>query len=184
MEKHRPVAITNIKRRKQAAENTLWKQYGPKLCLLAIICAITAQLQDVYGLECYFGLGNTSVRNKQKTTQCPGDYMVCKKMYGGGMGDQIRRYCDEMESDAYHRLKEIEKNKLNDTIEDTEDSECYDATDHGRKVIICECTTDLCNGASTFNRFNNNNVITNIRNYLLILFSILHLNHNLEQGYI
>ena len=45
MEKHRPVAITNIKRRKQAAENTLWKQYGPKLCLLAIICAITAQLQ-------------------------------------------------------------------------------------------------------------------------------------------
>ena len=55
---------------------------------------------DVYGLECYFGLGNTSVRNKQKTTQCPGDYMVCKKMYGGGMGDQIRRYCDEMESDV------------------------------------------------------------------------------------
>ena len=141
--------------------------------------------------------------------------MVCKKMYGGGMGDQIRRYCDEMESDvifnfsidfgnydmtekiairlivimlfsfqAYHRLKEIEKHKLNDTIEDTEDSECYDATDHGRKVIICECTTDLCNGASTFNRFNNNNVITNIRNYLLILFLILHLNHNLEQGYI
>ena len=26
--------------------------------------------------------------------------MVCKKMYGGGMGDQIRRYCDEMESDV------------------------------------------------------------------------------------
>lgn len=39
------MVITNIKRRKQAAENTLWKQYGPKLCLLAIICAITAQLQ-------------------------------------------------------------------------------------------------------------------------------------------
>ena len=26
--------------------------------------------------------------------------MVCKKMYGGGMGDQIRRYCDEMEADV------------------------------------------------------------------------------------
>jgi len=181
--KHQLV-VTSTKRRKQNAENTLWKQYGPKLCLLAITCAITAQLQDVYGLECYFGLGNTSVRNKQKTTVCTGATMVCKKMYGGGMGDQIRRYCDEMEADAYQRLKEIEKRKLNDTIEDTEDSECYDATDHGRKVIICECTTDLCNVASTLTTFNNNNVITNIRNYFLILLLILHLNQNLVQGYI
>ena len=65
-----------------------------------VICYDFNSFSDVYGLECYFGLGNTSVRNKQKTTQCPGDYMVCKKMYGGGMGDQIRRYCDEMESDV------------------------------------------------------------------------------------
>ena len=26
--------------------------------------------------------------------------MVCKKMYGGGMGDQIKRYCDEMDADV------------------------------------------------------------------------------------
>ena len=42
--KHQLV-VTSTKRRKQNAENTLWKQYGPKLCLLAITCAITAQLQ-------------------------------------------------------------------------------------------------------------------------------------------
>lgn len=30
--------------------------------------------------------------------------MVCKKMYGGGMGDQIRRYCDEMEADVINFL--------------------------------------------------------------------------------
>ena len=26
--------------------------------------------------------------------------MVCKKMYGGGMGDQIKRYCDEMDAEV------------------------------------------------------------------------------------
>ena len=34
--------------------------------------------------------------------------MVCKKMYGGGMGDQIRRYCDEMESDVIIFIFSIE----------------------------------------------------------------------------
>ena len=42
--KHRTVN-TSIKRRKQNVENTLWKLYGPKLCLLAIVFAIIAQLQ-------------------------------------------------------------------------------------------------------------------------------------------
>ena len=87
-------------------------------------------------------------------------------------------------SQAYQKLREIEKRKQNETIEDTENSECFESTDHGRKVIICECTTDLCNVASTLTIFNNNNVITNIRNYFLILLFILHLNQNLEQGYI
>ena len=52
------------------------------------------------GLRCYFGLGNTSEKDKQKTTECPEELMVCKKMFGGGMGDQIRRYCEDVEPDV------------------------------------------------------------------------------------
>ena len=52
------------------------------------------------GLECFFGMGNTSEKDKQKTTECGGDNMVCKKMFDGGMGDQIRRYCEEVSPDV------------------------------------------------------------------------------------
>lgn len=40
--------------------------------------------------------------------------MVCKKMYGGGMGDQIRRYCDEMEADViiFCRYIHIKNNSI------------------------------------------------------------------------
>ena len=32
---------------------------------------------------------------------CPeGEMFVCKKMYGGGMGDQIRRYCEEVKANV------------------------------------------------------------------------------------
>ena len=48
-----------------------------------------------YGLKCYVGLGNSSQRENQKIVDCPVEgYYVCVKMYGGGMGDQIRRYCE------------------------------------------------------------------------------------------
>ena len=51
----------------------------------------------VFGLQCYVGLGNSSQRENQKIVDCPaqGNY-VCVKMFGGGMGDQIRRYCDKI----------------------------------------------------------------------------------------
>ena len=47
-----------------------------------------------YGLKCYVGLGNTSELKKQKVVECPEEkHYVCMKMYGGGMGDQVRRKC-------------------------------------------------------------------------------------------
>ena len=51
----------------------------------------------MFGLQCYVGLGNSSQRENQKIVDCPaqGNY-VCVKMFGGGMGDQIRRYCDKI----------------------------------------------------------------------------------------
>ena len=40
------------------------------------------------------GLGNTSELKKQKVVECPEEkHYVCMKMYGGGMGDQVRRKC-------------------------------------------------------------------------------------------
>jgi len=46
-------------------------------------------------------LGNTSERENQKVMNCPeGEMFVCKKMYGGGMGDQIRRYCEEVKANV------------------------------------------------------------------------------------
>jgi hypothetical protein len=49
----------------------------------------------VSGLKCFVGLGNTSKKHDMKVVECPeGKFYVCVKMYGGGMGDQIRRYCE------------------------------------------------------------------------------------------
>lgn len=172
------------KRRKQTkVEMKWWKIYGQKLFLLVAILVLTIQIQDVFGLKCYFGLGNTSERENQKVMNCPeGEMFVCKKMYGGGMGDQIRRYCEEVKANVYKDLKEMEKRKMNHTFDDTEDIECYADIDRGRKVTICECTTDLCNFATS--TIYNNNVITNIKNYILISFLISYLNQTLKQGYI
>ena len=51
------------------------------------------------GLWCFVGIGNTSEKDKQGKTECHG-VVVCKKMYGGGMGDQIKRYCDDVEPEV------------------------------------------------------------------------------------
>ena len=52
-----------------------------------------------FGLQCYVGLGNSSQRENQKIVDCPrNENYVCVKQYGGGMGDQIRRYCDQIEA--------------------------------------------------------------------------------------
>ncbi len=49
------------------------------------------------GLKCHVGLGNTSEMKKLKVVDCPeGKFYVCVKMFGGGMGDQIRRYCESI----------------------------------------------------------------------------------------
>ena len=36
--------------------------------------------------------------------------MVCKKMYGGGMGDQIKRYCDEMDAEVIILINALMRN--------------------------------------------------------------------------
>ena len=55
-----------------------------------------------YGLKCYVGLGNTSELKKQKVVECPEEkHYVCMKMYGGGMGDQVRRKCHLINSVSY-----------------------------------------------------------------------------------
>ena len=56
-------------------------------------------ISDVLGLWCFVGIGNTSEKDKQGKTECHG-VVVCKKMYGGGMGDQIKRYCDDVEPEV------------------------------------------------------------------------------------
>merc|ERR1712223_577323 len=100
---------------------------------------------------------------------------VCKKMFGGGMGDQIRRYCEEVDAKVYKDLKDMEKRKMNQSLDDTHDIECYADIDHGRKVTICECTTDLCNSATT-TTYNNNHVITYIKYYICTSLLITYLN--------
>ena len=50
---------------------------------------------DVATLHCFVGLGNTSKKREMKVYECPeGKFYVCAKMYGKGMGDQIKRYCE------------------------------------------------------------------------------------------
>ena len=50
---------------------------------------------ETYGLKCFVGLGNSSKKREMKVVDCPeGKFYVCVKMFGGGMGDQIRRYCE------------------------------------------------------------------------------------------
>ncbi len=50
-------------------------------------------------LRCYVGLGNTSKRDEQKVVACPDDKdYACVKMFGGGMGDHIRRKCEKLDT--------------------------------------------------------------------------------------
>ena len=125
------------------------------------------------------GLGNTSELKKQKVVECPEEkHYVCMKMYGGGMGDQVRRKCHLINSvscllvmqnvknyearqqvsisvvspqEDFEELleKEAEKERILARGDDIgADPSCYESTDKGRKVNICLCSTDMCNGAS------------------------------------
>ena len=50
----------------------------------------------------------------------------------------------------YQDLLEKEKRKRSpETSESERDSECYDTIHNGRDVIVCECTTDKCNSATS-----------------------------------
>ena len=56
------------------------------------------------GLKCYVGLGNTSAKHKQNIVECPArKYYACVKMFGGGMGDQIRRFCKKVKPQVRER---------------------------------------------------------------------------------
>lgn len=88
--------------------------------------------------------------------ECPedrnGQYYVCLKMYGGGMGDQIMRKCELMNKAKFDDLleKEAAKERLRVSGEGVDvDTACYDSVHNGRPVSICHCSTDQCNGAKS-----------------------------------
>jgi len=59
-------------------------------------------------LKCLVGLGNTSEMKKLKVVDCPeGKFYVCVKMFGGGMGDQIRRYCEAIPREVNKRADSV-----------------------------------------------------------------------------
>ncbi len=56
---------------------------------------------SVIGLQCLVGLGNTSQKKNLRVVDCPEhERYVCLKMFGGGMGDQIRRKCEKLEAEV------------------------------------------------------------------------------------
>ena len=57
----------------------------------------------VSGLKCYVGLGNSSKKKEQILVDCGEEkHFACVKMFGGGMGDQIRRKCEKLEQTVSH----------------------------------------------------------------------------------
>jgi hypothetical protein len=69
------------------------------------------------------------------------------------MGDQIRRYCEDISREEYTSLRE--KEELKETEYPSEDPACYETVHNGREVKKCICTHDLCNGStSTSTSFN------------------------------
>lgn len=120
----------------------------------------------VCGLKCFVGLGNTSKKHEMKVVDCPeGKFYVCVKMFGGGMGDQIRRYCEAIPREVvnlsvssssnmsvhflqdYKDLLEKEDLKERDAV-DGVDPACYETVHNGREVRVCICTGDKCNASS------------------------------------
>eukprot|EP00093_Oithona_nana_P010150 10150.XXX_209751_210164_1 [CDS] Oithona nana genome sequencing. len=70
-------------------------------------------------------------------------------MFGGGMGDQIRRYCEAIPREDYKDLQE--KEDMKETELPDEDPACHDTVHNGREVRVCICTGDKCNAASSTN---------------------------------
>ena len=58
------------------------------------------------------------------------------KMYGGGMGDQIKRYCEKMEPEDYEDILDNEA-RVSDGEQFDKDPNCVETKDRGRQVTIC-----------------------------------------------
>jgi len=100
-------------------------------------------------LSCFVGLGNRSARDKQPIIACPEEKRyVCVKMYGGGMGDQIKRYCEKLEPEEYEELLDNEARVAEELID--YDPNCIKTKDRGREVFKCRCSTNKCNSATVF----------------------------------
>lgn len=124
-----------------------------KISLSLIAFIILTHTQAAFGLKCLVGLGNTSEMKKLKVVDCPeGKFYVCVKMYGGGMGDQIRRYCESIPREDYNDLLEKEDRKASDEHFD-HDPACYETVHNGRDVHVCICSGDKCNSASAVSPF-------------------------------
>lgn len=114
---------------------------------LLVFLIITFISKAAFGLQCFVGLGNESYKNKMKVVECPeGKHYVCVKMFGGGMGDQIRRYCESIPRHDYYDLLDKEEQKILENL-DT-DPACYQDVHNGRDVKVCICSGDKCNSAS------------------------------------
>eukprot|EP00090_Calanus_glacialis_P008922 TRINITY_DN17235_c0_g1_i1.p2 TRINITY_DN17235_c0_g1~~TRINITY_DN17235_c0_g1_i1.p2 ORF type:complete len:145 (-),score=53.04 TRINITY_DN17235_c0_g1_i1:646-1080(-) len=110
------------------------------VCILSIFL-----IREALSLSCFVGLGNTSERDKQPVISCPEDRRyVCVKMYGGGMGDQIKRYCEKMEPEEYEDILDNEARVAEGEVFD-KDPNCFSTKDRGREVKVCRCSTDKCN---------------------------------------
>jgi len=116
------------------------------MALAALLLALIA-IHQANSLKCFVGLGNSSKKHDMKVVECPeGKFYVCVKMFGGGMGDQIRRYCEAIPREDYKFLQEQEE--LKETEFPSEDPACYDTVHNGREVTVCRCTGDKCNGST------------------------------------
>ena len=58
------------------------------------------------------------------------------KMYGGGMGDQIKRYCEKMEPEEYEDILDNEARVAEGEVFDS-DPNCFSTKDRGREVKVC-----------------------------------------------
>merc|ERR1712203_163869 len=106
--------------------------------ILILLGFLAFWAQDVGALKCFVGLGNTSKKREMKVYECPeGKFYVCAKMFGKGMGDQIKRYCEAIPREDYDALVDQEQFRKNNHTE--EDPTCYDTTDNGRQVRVCIC---------------------------------------------
>ena len=104
-------------------------------------------------MSCFVGLGNTSERDKQPVITCPEDKRyVCVKMFSGGMGDQIKRYCEKMEPEEYEDILDNEARVAEGEAFDT-DPNCFATKDRGREVKVCryEVSNKLWKYFSTYN---------------------------------